>query len=123
MFLQRFRHFAFIFLLAGCAASVTFTPAEMTATPGQAPRSLSKPVEIVLDTGYSRTLAVGSQWLRVGSIAQGEVYKSHGSVFTLEGKHVHEAYLVADGNLLVGFYLPVERGFSPLIKKIPIALN
>jgi hypothetical protein len=123
MLLQRFRYIALIFLLAGCAAGVVFAPAEMTAAAPQQPRSLSKAVEVVLDTGYSRTLAAGSQWVRVGSIAQGEVYKSHGGVFTLEGKHVHEAYLVTNGDMLVGFYLPVERGFSPLQKKIQVTLN
>ena len=33
--------------------------------------------------------------------------------FTVEGAHVHEAYLVIAGEKLVGFYLPVESSFAP----------
>ena len=31
--------------------------------------------------------------------------------FTVEGANVHEAYLVLSGNVLVGFFLPVEGAF------------
>jgi len=31
----------------------------------------------------------------------------------VEGAHVHEAYLVVAGDRLVGFYLPVEKAYSP----------
>jgi hypothetical protein len=42
-------------------------------------------------------------------------------VFTIEGAHIHEAYLVVDaGDQLVGFYLPAEQAFSPMM---PIALK
>jgi hypothetical protein len=37
----------------------------------------------------------------------------HNQVFMVEGAHVHEAYLVLDGDQVVGYYLPVERAFAP----------
>ena len=63
--------------------------------------------------GYRRTIRQGSVWTRVGRVSQGEVYKPTNQVFMVEGTHVHEAYLVLDGDQVVGFYLPVERAFAP----------
>jgi hypothetical protein len=51
--------------------------------------------------------------MNVGRTSEGDVYKPVGRVFTVEGAHIHEAYLVLVGNRLVGFYLPVERAFAP----------
>src|SRR5262249_48913216 len=68
---------------------------------------------ITVGPGYKRIIARGSVWTRVGRIAEGEVYKPAGGVFTVEGAQVHEAYLVMEGDRVVGFYLPVERAFSP----------
>ena len=109
-------------VLAACAVAHTpaaFQPA--AANNSAAPRVLARQLDITLDTGYNRTVAAGSQWQRIGDIGQGAVYKPHLDVFTLEGAHVHEAYLVVDKDTLVGFYLPAERGFSPL--KHQLAIN
>lgn len=116
---------AMLAMLAGCAA-VTHSPAEMQAGAATAspvppvPRVLASQLEIEFDTGFHRTLLTGSQWQRVGSIAQGTVYQPNLDVFTLEGAHIHEAYLVVDKGTLVGFYLPAERGFSPLKRLLAI---
>ena len=104
-------------LLAGCAASVTHVPANMIANAEAAKPlqvTLDQQVYIRLDTGYSRTLKKGSEWRYAGRIAQGDVYKPHNGIFTLEGAHIHEAWLVIADGRLAGFYLPVERGFSPI---------
>jgi len=73
-------------------------------------------VKIRLDTGYYRNkeLAAQSRWRRVGRLPEGNVYRPVASVFSVEGRQVHEAYLVVRDNMLVGFYLPVESAFSPL---------
>jgi hypothetical protein len=113
--------------LAGCA-SVAHTPAVLQADAAMAspaprapaPRALASQLQIDFDTGYSRTILAGSQWQRVGSIPQGMVYRPHLDVFTLEGAHIHEAYLVVDKDTLVGFYLPAERGFSPLKRQLAV---
>ena len=62
---------------------------------------------------YNRVLARGSRWQLVGTTPQGRVYRRSDGVFTVEGAHVHEAYLVLAADRLVGFYLPVEKAFSP----------
>lgn len=107
--------------LGGCAA-VSHSPATYTPSPSAAqPRMLARSAEIDIGTGFKRVLRAGSRWVAAGSIAQGTVHKPVGDVLTLEGSHVHEAWLVIDGDRLVGFYLPVERGFTAL--QSPITLH
>jgi hypothetical protein len=100
--------------LAACAPEVARHPTQLTATTEQ-PEST---IEILQDTtisvgpGYRRVIGRGSVWTRVGRSAEGDVYKPVDRVFTVEGAHVHEAYLVLAGDRIVGFYLPVERAFA-----------
>jgi hypothetical protein len=84
---------------------------------------LAREIRVTFDTGYTRTLRAGSQWVRAGRLVAGQVYRPYRDVFTLEGADMHEAYLVVSGNRLIGFYLPVERGFSPLRNTLPITFN
>ena len=84
---------------------------------------LGKSVNIQFDTGYTRQVKQDSQWVRIGSIAQGDIYKPHQDVFTLEGAHIHEAYWVVKSGLLVGFYLPFEQGFSSLKQPISVTFQ
>lgn len=110
--------------LAACA--VQHVPVALTRPAAElqsAPRVLVRETEIVLATAYRRTLAAGSRWKYAGRIPQGEVYRPHMDVFTLEGSHVHEAYLVLEHGLLVGFYLPAEQGYSALQPAIPFSLQ
>lgn len=112
--------------LAGCASQVrheplTFTPAASAGY--QSLKTMAQAANIVLDTGYNRSLRAGSQWIHVGTVSQGDVYKSYKDVFTLEGAHIHEAYLVISDGQLVGFYLPVERGYSPIGQKVRLNFN
>lgn len=101
--------------LAACAPEVLRRPTHLTPTGGVP----GETIEILEDTpiavgpGYRRVIARDSAWTRVGRTAEGDVYKPVDGVFTVEGAHVHEAYLVVDGDRVVGFYLPVERAFSP----------
>lgn len=110
-------------LLTSCASSVAFTPVTLVPATQSESRpvvTMTKQIDIRLDTGYARTLNAGSEWSRMGSIAQGDVYKARNAIFTLEGAHVHEACLVVANGNLTGFYLSAERGFSPI--KDPIVL-
>lgn len=59
-------------------------------------------------------MAAGSEWRPVGEIPQGVVFQPVGTVFTIEGRQEHEAYLVIKANVLMGFFLPGESHFSPL---------
>ena len=54
-----------------------------------------------------------------GDISQGQVLKPLDTVLTVEGTNVREAYAVVHNGSWVGFWLPVERAFSPL--RTPVA--
>jgi hypothetical protein len=113
-------------LIASCAASVTHVPADMTSVPEASRKiifQIDRKIDIQLDTGYSRSLKAGSEWTHVGRIRQGDVCKPHDGIFTLEGTHVHEAWLVVADGRLTGFYLPVERGFSPITGTNEVSLS
>ncbi len=71
--------------------------------------------------GYSRTLPAGSRWKRIGRVPMGDILKSPDVTLTVEGAHIHEADIVVHDGNWVGFWLPVEKAFSPL--KSPIAMS
>ena len=49
----------------------------------------------------------------MGSIPQGEVYRTTDQIVTVVGPNVFEAQIVVRDGALVGFYLPVERAYTP----------
>jgi hypothetical protein len=108
--------------LTACAAvqhaPARLQPLAMSDQPD--PRMLAQATRITLDTGYTRTLKAGSRWRAAGTVDQGDVYRPVGDVFTLEGAHIHEAWLVVRNGVLVGFYLPAEHGYSPLGATAPL---
>ncbi|MBV8665928.1 MAG: hypothetical protein JO269_05520 [Burkholderiaceae bacterium] len=111
-------------LMAACA--VEQVPVKLASRMGDVPAQpvhLVKQINLQLDTGYTRTLKSDSMWLNAGSVEQGEVYRPYKDVFTVEGAHIHEAYLVVSDHKLVGFYLPAEQAFSPLRPGVPIAFQ
>ncbi len=73
--------------------------------------------------GYSRSLRKGSRWFAVGRVSEGVVYRSRDQVLTVECSNVFEAYLVVAAEKIVGFYLPVEKGFSPLSEPIQLDVS
>jgi len=102
-------------LFTACASEVVRHPVTLRSdASAERPRiELAQTVTVESSSGFTRELAGGSVWGFHGSIPQGSVYKRVGGIFTIEGAHFHEAFLVISGNRLVGFYLPVERAFSP----------
>jgi hypothetical protein len=108
--------------LTACAAvrhsPARLQPLALSAQP--APRVLAQETRITLDTGYARTLKAGGRWRAAGTVDRGDVYRPVGDVFTLEGAHIHEAWLVVCDGVLVGFYLPAEHGYSPLGATAPL---
>ena len=108
--------------LSACAPMVSTAPATLATDSVTVPSriQLKSPTEIRLETGYTRTLAAGSNWQRVGTLSQGTVYRPVGTIFTIEGRQVHEAYLVITNQRLVGFYLPGEQAYSPLSTAVSI---
>ena len=73
--------------------------------------------------GYSRTLRKDTRWDAVGKILEGVVYRSRDQTLTIECSNVFEVYLVVSGQRLVGFYLPVEKGFSPIDEPIQLPIS
>jgi hypothetical protein len=102
-------------VLSACAPAIPVqtTQLKVSNTPQQLVRIVT-PVNIRLSTGYSRQLTAGSMWRPVGVLRQGVVYRPVSSEFTIEGRQVHEAYLVINASTLVGFFLPGESNFSVL---------
>jgi hypothetical protein len=102
--------------LAACASEVVRRPTKLTAVTSPAAEVIEvvEDVSVSVGPGYDRTISRGSVWTRIGRAAEGDVFKPVDRVFTVEGAHIHEAYLVLNGDRLVGYYLPVERAFSPL---------
>ncbi|MGW8394565.1 hypothetical protein [Pseudoduganella sp. HUAS MS19] len=98
-------------ILCGCAA-VVHQPIAMTPIAEGGLLTLEAEVPLRLATGYRRTLKEGSQWRRAGQVAQGEVLRPFQHVLTVEGSHIHEAWIVVRDGQLIGFYLPAERAFS-----------
>lgn len=119
----------FVLLLTGCALEVprVVIPSPLAPVAGGHSQTIrfAEEVSLVLPTLYSRKIKKGSEWEFVGDISEGQVYKPIRSVFTVEGAHVHEAYLVISGASLVGFYLPVEKAITAIkpIENLPIKID
>ena len=99
--------------LVACAPEIVRQPTQLVPTeqPGDTIEIVEN-ASISVGPGYQRVIARGSVWTRIGRSVEGEDFKPVDRVFTVEGAHIHEAYLVLDGDRVVGFYLPVERAFS-----------
>lgn len=111
-----------VLLLAACAPTVVQQPTQLTPSAGKSFR-LARAAEVALSTGYSTTLRANTRWELVGTLAQGEVYRTKDQVVTVEGAHIHEGYIVVQQGALVGFYLPVERTFSPVTPGTPLSIE
>ena len=112
--------------VAACAPQVRVAPAQMVPLSFPAPEVLvAADLPIRLSTGYTRTVPERSRWLAVGTLPQGVVYRPVDTVFAIEGRQVHEAYLVLQGGAIQGFYLPAENHYSALRDPVllPIAIG
>ena len=122
--MRRWLGTALIAAMAGCASEVPRSPATLSEGTATAEvLTLAGTLSIKLSTHYDRTVPAGTRLAAFGGIAQGMVLRPVAYTFTIEGAHVHEAYFVARDGYLVGFYLPVERAFSPLPQPVRIQLN
>ena len=107
------------FLLAACASELVRTPTILkTSTTALETIELVAEGTVSMGLGNEKILPVGSKWQGIGALEQGRVFKPVGAVFNVHGANAHEAYLVIENDLLVGFYLPGERAWSNLERKI-----
>ena len=112
--------------LSACAPAIPVQSTDLssfTATRQEERFRVASSITVRLTTGYSRQLKQGSLWQPFGEVPQGLVLRPVGGIFTIEGRQVHEAYLVVKGDSLVGFYLAGESHFSPLRPSQPILLE
>src|SRR5262249_44728656 len=114
-----------VVVLTGCAPEVVRRPTEFTPATDGADGTIEvlTDLPIAVGPGCRRGSAKGSVWRRRGRTREGDVYKPIDRVFTVEGAQVHEAYLVLNDDRIVGFYLPVERAFSPAPSEANIRLT
>jgi hypothetical protein len=110
-------------ILGACATEVVRRPTEISPSSASHPLVATGASSFTLDSGYSRSIAAGTEFMELGRIGEGRVLKPLKAVFTVEGAHMHEAYPVESGGRLVGFYLPVERSFSPLSRPVDLVLE
>ena len=109
-------------ILAACALEVVRAPMNLIPVKGSE-FVLTQPAYLVLDSGYQRTINSGTTFLEVGTTQYGVVLKPLNTSFTIEGAHMHEAYPVIQNGTVTGFYLPVEKSFSPLTKPAAISIE
>lgn len=109
--------------LAACAMQVPVAPAQLRPLAAGAGEDMElvQATEVRFTTGYTRVLPAGSHWRAVGTLPQGTVFKPLDTVFQVEGRQVHEAWLVLRGAQLQGFYLPGESHFTPAL--MPLNLS
>ncbi|OAJ53880.1 hypothetical protein A6V36_10500 [Paraburkholderia ginsengiterrae] len=113
-------------LLSACAPAIPVQSAQIVPLTAAGPHERVRvvtPVAVQLATGYSRQVKAGSVWRPAGEVPQGLVLQPVDTVFTIEGRQVHEAYLVVKENRLVGFFLPGESHFSVLEPSQPITVE
>ena len=122
--------FWFLFAsLNGCAfvydlSRVKQIPTQLESLPlAKGSFELEKEIKFDLDTGYSKVLRRGTRWFYIGTITQGDVFKTNDQIFTVEGSDIHGAYIVIKCLKLVGFYLSVERTFSPLSNPVELLIR
>ncbi len=111
--------------LGACASEIARYPVESFAASQQSGRRyiVSTPAYIRLDSGYERTLSAGTELREFGTIKQGRILQPVSTVFTIDGAHMHEAYLVLNDGRIVGFYLPAEGAFSPLSQSVNLSIQ
>lgn len=111
-------------LLAACAFSVPVTPVTVVPLAQATPELvLAEDLPVKLPTAYVRTIPRQSRWRAVGSVTAGTVYQPLNTVFAIEGRNVHEAWLVVRAGALQGFYLPAEGNYSALDKPLSLPLE
>ena len=79
--------------------------------------TLNAGYEISIGTGFKTRLKPGTKWKELGQLPQGKVFVTRDQVVTVEASHIHEAGIVVHGDTLVGFFLLVEKTFTPAKEK------
>jgi outer membrane lipopolysaccharide assembly protein LptE/RlpB len=113
-----------ILIITGCCFDLThvkYVPVVMeTKTPSKSVWMLTEKIDVPLESWSTTKLKSNTKWEYIGTIEQGEVYKTKDQIVTVRGSNTFEAYLVISEEKIVGFYLPIEKGFVKISKPIKI---
>ena len=105
-------------VFVGCAFDLVHVkqiPTQINSSQlGKTSWKLINEVEVSYGTVYTRQLKSGTKWDYVGKVEQGYVYKTNDQILTVEGSNIFEAYIVILEDNIVGFYLPVEKSYTPI---------
>ncbi len=114
-------------VLSGCCfdlTSVKQQPVTLRTSDMSMPAwVLQQNINVPLESWSTTHLNKDTTWQHVGHIEKGDVYKTKDQIVTVEGSNIHEAYIVISGGSLVGFYLPVEKTFSPVKATIKLPMK
>lgn len=81
---------------------------------------LTEVANIHVQSCSTTTLNSNTQWIYVGSIDQGDVYKTKDQIVSVHCSNMYEAYIVLSGEQIIGFYFPFEKGFCQASKPVKI---
>ena len=113
--------------LAGCAFDITSVkqrPVSFVSKTGDAKTfTLDRAVTAHLGTGFTTKLDAGTHWRQIGSTEFGNVFATKDQIVTVEASDIYEADLVVSNQVITGFYLVVEKTFTPVTRPIPIAMT
>ncbi len=110
--------------LVGCAPEVTVRPAQLQPLDlAFRQMRITSTVEARSSAGFRSVLPLGAVLEPRGQITEGVVMAPRNVVLTAEGAHIAEAYAVISGSTWVGFWLPVQRAFSPLQTPVVIQME
>jgi hypothetical protein len=111
----------------GCAfdlSSLNQHPATFVSkTDGAESFTLEREVKAHLGTGFVTRLNAGTHWHEVGSTEFGKVFATRDQIVTVEASDIYEAELVVSNQCITGFYLVVEKTFTPVTRPIPVVIT
>jgi hypothetical protein len=108
-------------ILSSCSVQQTKLQSNLIASADPtAVYVLEKQTVIKADNAANTTLRSGTTWLHVGSIEEGDVFKTRDQVVVVNSFNVQEAYIVVQEGKVVGYYLPVEKTF---VKSKPVSIK
>ena len=113
-----------VLMITGCCFDLThvkYVPVVIEIkTPSKSVWMLTEKIDVPLKSWSTTKLKPSTKWEYIGTIEQGEVYKTKDQIVTVRGSNTFEAYLVISEEQIVGFYLPIEKGFVKISKPIKI---
>jgi hypothetical protein len=112
-------------ICAGCAfniVSLKQEPAQFQAAATDGIWRLGRDTQIILVSGWAVKLKKDTTWRSVGRIQQGDVFATRDQIVTVEASNMYEAEPVVRDGRIVGFYLIVEKTFTPADPPSPVDL-